>query len=161
MIPFSRAGKTSVPVFIVYGNKPNSAAFIDLVSAAPGIFTSDGSGFGAAKVANEDGSDNAATNPAARGSMIKFRGTGFGKMTPAIGDYSVVGDDPPSPELPVAVSIGGADATLVSALGVKGSLGGLVEVTVQVPDNAPSGVVRLALKVGTQVARQYVTVAIQ
>jgi uncharacterized protein (TIGR03437 family) len=161
MIPFSVAGHSSVQVFIVYANKPNTFTTVELLPSVPGIFTVDGSGSGAAKVVNQDGSDNGNASPAARGSTLTFRGTGFGKMTPAAPDNVVVGDDLPVPELPVAVSIGGADATVVSAMGVKGSLGGLVEVTVQVPDGAPSGAVPLVLKVGTQVARQHVTVAIQ
>src|SRR5581483_1773065 len=161
MVPFSAAGKPAVQVYIVYNNKANTSATIEMVAAVPGIYTVDGSGSGPAAVVNQDGSPNSDGNPAARGSTMTFQGTGFGEMTPAMADNAVVGDNPPTPELPVSVSIGGVDAPVIAATGVKGNLGGLVQVTVQVPDAAPSGAAPLALKVGTQVARQHVTVAIQ
>jgi uncharacterized protein (TIGR03437 family) len=161
MVPFSSAGKPSVQVYVVYANKNNTFSTIEMLPAVPGIFTADGSGSGAASVVNADGSANGDGNPAARESVITFQGTGFGNMMPAIGDTAVAGDNPPVPELPLSVSIGGVDAPVISVTGVTGSLGGLVQVSVQVPDGVPSGAVPLAVKVGTQVARQHVTVAIQ
>jgi len=161
MVPFSSAGKSAVPVQIVYNSRNSTFVSIEMVTAVPGIFTVDGSGSGAAKVTNQDGSSNTTDTPAARGSVITFQATGFGKMSPVTADNAIVGDNLPVPELPVSVSIGGVDAPVTAATGVKGSLPGLVQVSVQVPDAVPSGAVALALKVGTQVARQHVTIAIQ
>src|SRR5207253_910758 len=58
MVPFSSAGKPSVRVFMVYATKSSTFSDVELVSAVPGIFTVDGSGSGAAKVVNQDGSAN-------------------------------------------------------------------------------------------------------
>jgi uncharacterized protein (TIGR03437 family) len=73
----------------------------------------------------------------------------------------VAGETPSSPRLPVSVTIGNVNASVVSASGVKGQPNGLLEVQVRVPDQAPSGVVPLTFQAGASAARQTVSVAVQ
>lgn len=161
MVPFSVAGQPFVTVQIEYQGRRSTISSLNIVRAVPGVYTADGSGSGAAGVLNEDGSANADNNPAARGSVISFRITGAGQTEPAGAANAVVGDNPPKPTLPVSVTIGGVDAPVISAVGVKGQLAGVMKVTVKVPDGVSPGVVLLLLRVGPLAARQNVTVAVQ
>ena len=64
--------------------RPSWRAF---ANAAPGIFTADGSGRGAAAALNQDGSSNRG-NPAPAGSVVTFFATGEGLTQPAVLDGS-------------------------------------------------------------------------
>lgn len=57
---------------------------ISVSPASPGIFTASQDGQGAALAVNQDGSINGPSNPAARGSVVVFYGTGQGATSPMI-----------------------------------------------------------------------------
>ena len=57
-----------------------------VASASPGLFTANQSGSGQAAVLNQDNTVNAASNPAAAGSVIVLYGTGQGQVSPAVPD---------------------------------------------------------------------------
>ncbi len=66
---------------------------LPVAPAVPGIVTVNSSGTQQAAVLNQDGTYNAATNPAAIGSVIVFYAVGAGTMNPAAGDGTVAAGD--------------------------------------------------------------------
>lgn len=162
MVPFSLAGTSRATFQISYNGRASTSVSVDVISAVPGIFTSDGSGSGLAKASNEDGTANAANNPAASGTAITFQATGLGVMDPAASDTAITsGDKQPAPVLPVSVTIGGVNATVISATSAKGSMAGLVNIKVQVPQGVAPGLARLVIKAGPNAARQTTFVAVK
>jgi uncharacterized protein (TIGR03437 family) len=119
----------------------SSALVAKLVSGyTPGIFTLDGSGVGQAVAFNEDNTVNGPANPAARGHIVVFFGTGVGVTTPA----SVDGNQAVPPNLPkpagsVAVQIGGQQAQILYAGASPYSPAGVIQVNAVVPDSASTG----------------------
>jgi uncharacterized protein (TIGR03437 family) len=132
---------------------------LPVVPAVPGIVTVNSSGTQQAAVLNQDGTYNAATNPAAIGSVIVFYAVGAGTMNPAAGDGTVApGMLPlPAPQLPVTVQIGGLDAKVRYAGAAPGFVSGLLQVNVEVPGVA--GIVPLSLSIGGQASQLNVTIA--
>jgi uncharacterized protein (TIGR03437 family) len=57
-----------------------------VASSAPALFSTSGDGKGQGIIFNQDGSQNSASNAAARGSSIKIYGTGQGPVSPAVPD---------------------------------------------------------------------------
>src|SRR5690606_38918967 len=57
---------------------------IAVATASPGIFTASQNGQGAALALNQDGTVNGPSNPAPRGSVVTFFGTGQGPTNPVI-----------------------------------------------------------------------------
>jgi len=78
-------------------------------TAAPGIFTADGSGKGQAAALNQDNSFDSPSNPAPRGSILTFYATGVGATSPCI-DGQVYKSNFPTIPLPVVVGIGNGGA---------------------------------------------------
>jgi uncharacterized protein (TIGR03437 family) len=106
----------------------------------PGLFTLDGSGRGPVAALNQDGSINSVSNPAEQGSVIVLYGTGEGLTTPLAVDGSVLGSAPPKPTLPVEVtlccSFGSAwSLPVIYAGGASGSVAGLLQLNVRVPED--------------------------
>ncbi len=114
-----------------------------VVSAAPGIFTT-GNGTGQAAAVNEDGTLNSASNPAARGSVVVFYATGQGQAAPST----------------VSLKIGLYPTQLLYAGSAPG-FPGLMQINAEVPAGflAP-GVQPLVLSVGGAASQAGVTIAV-
>ena len=99
--PWSLTPGQNTQVCVSYNNvKPNCLAW-PVVETAPGVFTVDGVH---AAAVNQDGTVNAAANPAPVGSVVSVFATGLGAITPAQADGTLV--VPPLPAnvvLPVGV----------------------------------------------------------
>jgi uncharacterized protein (TIGR03437 family) len=118
---------------------------IPLASAAPGIFTLDGSGAGQAAVLNQDSSVNGAGNPAARGSVIQIFGTGV-----------------PPANLPVKVAIGGFDAAVQYQGPAPGLISGVSQVNALVPAAVtPGAAVPLVIRTPDRTSQSFATVAVR
>jgi len=148
----------------------SSATFsVPLAEFAPAIFSINqrGSGQGRVTLANSDtlaaaaGSvDGVTSRPAARGEIVTIYCTGLGAVNnpPATGEAAPDGSS--TTKGPVSVLL---DGTSVGALyaGLSRESVGIYEVTVQIPDSAPSGpAAPLAVSVGGTVSNT-VTIAIQ
>jgi hypothetical protein len=72
IVPYEVAGARSTNVQVQFSGSTIPAGAIPVASAAPGIFTLESSGQGAAAVLNLDNSINTAANPAARGSTVQI-----------------------------------------------------------------------------------------
>ncbi len=128
---------------------------------APGIFTANGSGFGAAAALNQDASYNTA-NPAARLSVISIYATGEGRTSGPDVTGSVTGAVLKTPVLPVTATIGGQPALVSYAGSAPGLVAGVLQVNLEVPDNiTPGSAVEVIVKVGGAASRAGVTIAVQ
>jgi uncharacterized protein (TIGR03437 family) len=150
----------NVQVTVQVGSLLTQPFTLPLTAVAPGIFTQNLSGTGAANATNQDGSINSAAHPAAAGSLLTLVATGEGQSTPAGIDGKTAGAVPPHPALPVAVTIGGKAATVQSAGGVTGTVAGVMAVTVQVPAGV-SGQVPVVMTVAGVPSQPGVTVSVQ
>src|SRR5262249_27971770 len=116
VVPF----EISAPVTFVSvdaGSQSFGPLKLPVADAVPALFTVDMNGTGQAAVLNQDGSPNAPTNPAGRGSAISIYMTGAGRFTPSIKDGASGPLTPPFP-MPVSavsVAIGGVPAPLLFA----------------------------------------------
>jgi uncharacterized protein (TIGR03437 family) len=116
-----------------------------VLASRPGIFSADGSGQGQGAILNEDGSVNAPSSPARRGSIVTLYATGGGESAPGIADGQILGDLLPRASLPVSVFFDLTDnefpvptksAEVLYVGGVSGAVVGLLQIKLRVPANA-------------------------
>ena len=138
VVPAGVAGAAEVAVRI----DESPAQVVTLASAAPGLFTANSSGAGAAAAFNEDSSRNTAETPARRGSIVVLFGTGRGV----------------APELPVEVRIGGVACEILYAGGVPGLPAGVLQLNVRVPAAVSAGALPVEVRVGEGRSQAGVTV---
>lgn len=114
--------------------------------ASPGLFTSDGSGFGQLDASNEDGTANSADNPAAVGTVVTVFVNGAGAMSSLVAG----GDSVPLavPVLNFFATMGGTPTTVVGANQAPGRMAGIVSVGIRVPVGTPAGAAVVGLSVG-------------
>ena len=123
---------------------------LPVVAAAPGLFTMTQNGSGQAAILNQDYSVNSASNPAPRGSFVAVYLTGTGALDPRIADGSLGPMSPPfpAPTAGITAAIGGVAATVLFKGQAPGLIAGATQVNVQVPENAPAGVVPVTIYAG-------------
>lgn len=153
VVPYEVAGKAATSVEIEVGGERSPAQALPIAVTAPGVFTLDGSGQGAAAVRHQDDSVNGPSNAAARGSVIRIYATGEG-LTEA-------GDETGTrPVARVSVTIGGVEAQVLEAISAPGF--GVVEVKTVVPEQAPAGPsVQIVLAIGGTSSQAGVTMAVR
>jgi uncharacterized protein (TIGR03437 family) len=160
-VPYEVAGNATTQMHVEFGGGSSRPAALAVVEASPGIFTADASGQGQTDALNGDGTANGPDNPATAGTLVTFRGTGEGITSPPSVTGQPAPDMPPSPVLPVTVTIGGQVAQVMSVGSVTGMTAGIFQVTVQVPDGAGQGPVPVVVTVGTHSSQDGVTVSVQ
>ena len=161
VVPYELTG-SKAQVTVSYQGHTTAAVNVTVAASAPAIFSLNASGTGQARAFNSDGSANSAANPAAPGSTISFYATGEGETAPVAEDGQIDGANPPTPVLPVAVTIGGQAAAVQSAGGVSGQVAGLMIVQVQVPLSlAANSATPIQLQVGSVSSPPGVTVAVR
>lgn len=142
--------------------------FTYVAQYVPTLFTADGSGIGAGAILNQDGSPNAASNPAARGSVVTLFGTGGGLTTPLFGDGQMAAGPATlaaASELGVIVEDQFCDIAYVGA--APGMVNGVTQVNVVLPQGAPTGIgVPITIFMGNLIqgfvfSQPAVTIAIQ
>jgi uncharacterized protein (TIGR03437 family) len=169
IVPHDVAEKSTIAVEVEYSGVRSDPLTIPVAAARPGVFTTDGSGYGQGAILNEDGSLNSPANPAARGSIIALYLTGEGLSDPSSADGTINGGAPPKPRLPVSVTFpdnpltcGGAIGELLYAAGVPSSVAGLLQIKVRVPDSAQTGsAVPFYVQIGGESADAGFTVALR
>ena len=152
----------STKVQVQYQGTMSPAVSVPVVSAAPALFASDGTGGGQGAILNQDGTVNGYYNPADRGSVVALYGTGAGQTVPPGEDGKIAGGLPlPAPILPVTVQIDGQDAEVLYAGQAPGLVEGVLQINVKVPDSASSGEVSVNLKVGNATNPATVTLMVR
>jgi uncharacterized protein (TIGR03437 family) len=168
IVPSAIAGRTSVEVQVEYRGVLSDSATVPVLASRPGILTLDGSGRGQGAVLNEDGSVNSASNPARRGSVITIFATGGGEAASGVADGQIVDGVLPRTTLPVSVVFdfdsdayvfpdvdefgdGPKLGDVLFAGGSRGSVVGLLQINVRVPEDAKliGDAVPLALIIGS------------
>jgi uncharacterized protein (TIGR03437 family) len=168
VVPYEIAGNSAPFVQVSYGGQTSSQLALQLATAAPAIFTLNGSGSGAGAVLNADSSVNTQSNPAAKGTVIQIFMTGEGLTNPAQATGSVTSviapgtaQPTPAPQQAVSVAIGGQPAILMFAGEAPYTVAGVLQVNAAVPAAAASGADSLVVKVGNQSSQSGVTVWVQ
>jgi uncharacterized protein (TIGR03437 family) len=160
--PFEIGGQASTVIQVSNGGMLSDPVRLAANPSKPGIFTLDQSGHGPAAVINVDGSVNAPANPAVRGSSISIYGTGGGQTNPqsftgqitSTGLFYLVG--------PVTVMFGEILGTVTYDGAAPLEIGGLFQMNVTIPANAPIGpTVPLIVVVGGWTSQINGSVAIQ
>jgi uncharacterized protein (TIGR03437 family) len=159
VVPYSVSGK-AVQVLVEYQGQTTAPVSVQVVPAAPALFTMNYSGTGQAVAFNQDGSLNGPGNPARAGSFITLFETGEGQTSPGGSDGVLGSATPPSPVLPVTASIGGQPAIVTSAGGIPGVVAGVMQITAQVPSAVLSGNAAVVVTVGAAQSQSNVTVAV-
>lgn len=124
-VPFETPTNGPTPMTVWVGGQPSETVFVTVRPTAPGVFTANSSGGGAALVFNSANRLVNSTNPAQVGQEIQVLTTGLGATISAGGAALVTGGpggDQPTLFVPTA-SIGGTAAAVVSARAVSGQVG--------------------------------------
>ncbi|HUA62693.1 MAG TPA: SBBP repeat-containing protein [Verrucomicrobiae bacterium] len=80
-------------VQVASGGASSNSVLVPVASAAPGVFSADGSGLGQGYILNADGSRNSPSNPAKEGDAITIFATGVGPVSFTDG-YAVLSSPP-------------------------------------------------------------------
>jgi uncharacterized protein (TIGR03437 family) len=162
IVPYAVTG-TSVEVMLLAGSEWSNKLTLGLANATPAIFSVDSSGQGQIVAANQDGTLNSSSAPAAKGSVITLYATGAGAMTPAQADGSMLVSGPlPATVLPVTATIDGQPAQVQYAGAALNIVSGVIQVNVAIPAGARSGVAdSIVLTIGGVTSQTGATVAVQ
>lgn len=160
IVPYRASASTAVTVS--YGGQVSAPVTLPVAWTAPGVFTTNYSGTGQAAALNQDGSLNSATRPAAIGDEIVLFATGEGQTMPAGVDGRLAVSPLPKPLLPVTLTIGGRQATVVYAGGAPEEVAGLMQINAIIPEGITvSDAVPVRLEVGDLQSPQTVTIAVR
>jgi uncharacterized protein (TIGR03437 family) len=150
IVPYEIAGFLNPTVLVKFLGQSSNGFVVTAAATAAGIFTTNGSGSGPGAILNSDLSVNSASNAAARGSEIVIYMTGEGQTSPAGVDGKVTTAPYPAPLLPIAVTIGGAPATVAFMGEAPGLVSGVLQLNVIVPNNlTTTGAVPVSVTFGT------------
>ncbi len=153
VVPNSVANQSLVGIQVEYRGVLSNTVTLPVLEAHPGIFSLDASGSGQAAVLNEDKTLNSAANPAKRGSIISIFATGGGETNPVTADGQIIGNATP---LKAAASVFFgydpiADDSIIASASyagaVPGSVAGLLQVNVRLPETLPVGTSWLGLSI--------------
>jgi uncharacterized protein (TIGR03437 family) len=165
VVPYEIAGRVSTRIQVRYKDATSTAVEVRVVDAAPAIFAMNQAGTGQGAILNEDWSLNGAANPAVKGKWVMIWATGEGQTDPRGESGRVTpttGEGLAKPVLPVTVTIGGRSAPAVVAFSAPGSVAGVLQVNVLVPEEAPSGgAVPVVITVGEISSPSGVTMAVR
>jgi uncharacterized protein (TIGR03437 family) len=167
VVPYETAGIATPPVWIKYAGQTSNAFQLTSVTTTPGLFTQNSSGGGPGSILNQDNSVNGPGNPAAKGSIVQVFMTGEGQTSPQglTGAITAATLPPPqvtpAPLLSVGVLINGQPALYTYAGEAPGLVAGVMQLNVQIPSNAPSGNLPIAVSIGGNTSQNSVTVSVR
>jgi len=159
-IPCAVAGHTSTQMVVTNQGAQSAPFTLPLSQSAPGIFTLNGSGTGPAAALNQDNSLNGSSNPAARGSAVTFYATGIGVTSPCV-DGQIYASNFPTATLLIVAGVGNIGAQVLYAGQAPFLMSGVAQINILIPNDAPTGVVPLALLVGGAFSQPGVTIAVK
>lgn len=162
VVPYGIAG-TTAQIVAQYQGVITFSASLPLAAASPAFLTLDSSGRGQAVAINQDGTANGSANngrPAPAGSTITLYATGEGQTSPTGIDGKPGAAPFPRPVLPVAVTIGGTQATVQFAGGAADAVAGVMLIRVEIPSGIAPGAVPIQLTVGGIASPPGVTIAV-
>jgi uncharacterized protein (TIGR03437 family) len=159
IVPYGVTGRRSTELQVEYNGRLSNRVTLDVVPAAPGIFTLDASGRGLGAILNQDNKVNGAATPAAKGSVIILYATGAGQTNPASEDGRIttaIG----SQLQDITAQIAGTRAEVLYAGPAPGLVAGVMQVNARVPESTPAGFQSVQISVGSASSRPGVVIAI-
>jgi len=169
IVPYGVSTTNIASVSVNYQGQNLTSAGVPIVTAAPGIFTYNGSGTGQAAATNQDGTINSISNPAQPNSIVTFYLTGEGLTNPAGTDGGITPLPPAPPRVPVqpvSVYLSGQQVNVPYAAEAPGQVAGVMQINAQIPPNLlqPSNTspvaVPLLVVVGSTFTQAGVTIAV-
>jgi uncharacterized protein (TIGR03437 family) len=174
IVPYEMAPIASPSVWVKYVGQTSNAYQLTSATTAPGIFTQNASGSGPGAILNQDGITlNGPGHPAPKGSIVTVYLTGEGvtscgspvlcNVTGAITSATLPPPQvTPAPLYPVGVLINGQPALYTYAGEAPGLAAGLLQLNVQIPATAQSGVPNsITVSIGSNISQNGVTVSVQ
>ena len=161
--PYELAGSTTASVQVVNNGVGSNAMSLPVAAAVPGIFTANSAGTGPGAILNQDFTVNSPANPAPKGSIVAIYATGEGQTQPQgiTGQVTPISNTTPAPAQQVTVQIDGQPATVKFAGEAPGIVSGVLQVNVQVPENARTGDLPVVVSVGGTPSQDGVTVSVR
>ena len=168
-VPWATTGPTA-SIQVQNGTAKSNTVTVPVAATAPGVFSLDQTGAGAAAIRHLDATVVNAQNPASKGETISIYLTGLGAVTPPLGDGAGGSLSNPLNQtvLPAGTScdanslcvrIGGLPA-VISYSGMVPGLAGVYQINAVVPSVSVNGAVPLAIQTPNAFHDQ-VTIAIQ
>ncbi|HUA82327.1 MAG TPA: hypothetical protein VMB85_00600 [Bryobacteraceae bacterium] len=137
IVPFTIYGRLTSKVTVEYNGVPSDAFTISLSPTDPKVFSITPQD---PIVVNADGTLNSATNPAQAGSYVIFYMSGLGLTNPPGTDGHIAASPLPAPLIPLTAS---PPFTVLYAGDAPGIVEGVIQVNLQLPNTAQTGVVQL------------------
>ena len=167
VVPYEVKILGSATVLVKYLGQSSNGILMNVVTTAPGLFTTNASGTGPGAILNSDLSPNTAANPAARGDIVVIYMTGEGETSPGgvTGKVTTVASPPapltPGPLLQPSVTIGGQPANWTFAGEAPGFVSGVMQLNVVVPTNIAAGDQPIVVTLGGVPSQQGVTLSVK
>lgn len=148
IVPYGVTG-TATQVTVTYQGQTALPVSVPLKATSPSFFTANATGAGQAAALNvAGGAFNTAATPVKIGGYIALFATGEGLTSSAV-DGRFTGLPLPSPLAKVTATVGGLPATVQYAGAVFGTVAGLMQMNVLIPDGVqPGGYVPVSMNVG-------------
>jgi uncharacterized protein (TIGR03437 family) len=143
IVPHSVSG-ASAQVIVTYNGVASQPFTVAVAPVEPGVYSLAASGQGAGAILNYNATTgdyviNSTANAAARGSTVVIYMTGAGTTTSAVDNLLIAASPAITPSLMPSVKIGGQAATVVAAQAPPGSVPGLIQLNVTVPNSVLPG----------------------
>jgi len=130
-VPYELIPGATVNVQVQVDNILSAPVSMPVVQTAPGLSPS---------ILNQDGTVNTSSNPAPRGSIVSFYGTGLGLMTPQLNDGNIAISTPYSTPLNLpTISIGGQQAVIQYAGDAPTLPTGIFQINATIPTTINPG----------------------
>jgi uncharacterized protein (TIGR03437 family) len=138
-VPFSVQAGKQTEMRVNYQNTSSDPVMLDVLNAAPGLYTQSSNGRGAVTAANPDWSTNSLARPAPKGQYVVLYAAGLGGLSPALATGKVPPASPVSNAVwPVTAVVDGITAPVAFA-GAAPGLPGMYQINVQIPAGVGSG----------------------
>jgi uncharacterized protein (TIGR03437 family) len=163
IVPYETAGCTQATLQVQYQGVLSSSLTLPCATAAPGIFTFNASGAGPAAAANQDGTFNGPSSPAAKGSYVTLYFTGGGQTNPPGVTGSITGTSTLKWLIQnTTVTVGGVAATVAFDGAAPTFVDGVLQLNIQLSASTPSGTaLPVVLTVGSTSSPAMATLAVQ
>ncbi len=159
--PYEIADQSQVTIQAQYQGSFSSGQNIQVVPASPGAFTANSSGSGPAIAANQDGTLNSASNPAAKGAYVTLYLTGGGQTNPVGITGSVNGLVLKYLTQSISVTVGNQPATVSFAGAAPTLVDGVDQINIQLSPATPSGPQPLVITMNGASSPSSVLLAVQ
>jgi uncharacterized protein (TIGR03437 family) len=163
IVPYETAGCTQATLQVQYQGVLSSSLTLPCATAAPGIFTFNASGAGPAAAANQDGTFNGPSSPAAKGSYVTLYFTGGGQTNPPGVTGSITGTSTLKWLIQnTTVTVGGVAATVAFDGAAPTFVDGVLQLNIQLSASTPSGTaLPVVLTIGSVSSPATATLAVQ